>query len=138
MKKRHLLRGLCAATLAVASLGIAQAQTYPTKPVRLIVPFPAGGATDLFARTLSQKISEKLGQPLVVENRPGAGGTLGSDLAAKVQPDGYTLQTALGQAQVVGFGDGKVQVQSLGRGPNHHRGRAGRWGLAGVGQKGEC
>jgi tripartite-type tricarboxylate transporter receptor subunit TctC len=59
--------------------------------VRLIVPFPAGGATDLFARTLSQKISEKLGQTLVVENRPGAGGTLGSDLAAKATPDGYTL-----------------------------------------------
>ena len=76
MKKRHLLRGLCAATLAMASLGLAQAQSYPTKAVRLIVPFPAGGATDLFARTLSQKISEKLGQTLVVENRPGAGGTL--------------------------------------------------------------
>jgi tripartite-type tricarboxylate transporter receptor subunit TctC len=60
MKKRHLLRGLCAATLAVASLGLAQAQTYPSKSVRLIVPFPAGGATDLFARTLSQKISERL------------------------------------------------------------------------------
>jgi tripartite-type tricarboxylate transporter receptor subunit TctC len=93
MKKRHLMLGLCAATLAVASLGLGlgQAQTYPSKSVRLIVPFPAGGATDLFARTLSLKISEKLGQPLVVENRPGAGGTLGSDLAAKVQPDGYTL-----------------------------------------------
>jgi tripartite-type tricarboxylate transporter receptor subunit TctC len=72
--------------IAVASLAtlpqgaLAQAQSYPSKAVRLIVPFPAGGATDLFARTLSQKISEKLGQPLVVENRPGAGGTLGSDL----------------------------------------------------------
>ena len=65
MKKRHLLRGLCAATLAVAGLGLALAQGYPSKAVRLIVPFPAGGATDLFARTLSQKISEKMGQPLV-------------------------------------------------------------------------
>ena len=102
MKKRHLLRGLCAATLAVASLGLAQAQTYPTKPVRLIVPFPAGGATDLFARTLSQKISEKLGQTLVVENRPGAGGTLGADLAAKASPDGYTLLLSTSSTHSIG------------------------------------
>jgi hypothetical protein len=54
------------------------------------------------------------------------------------QPIGRALQTALGQAQVLGLGDRKVQVQSLGRGPDHHRGRAGRWGLAGVGQKGQC
>ena len=72
-------------------LGVAQAQTYPVKPVRLIVPFPAGGATDLFARSLSQKLGEKLGQPVVVDNKPGAGGTLGSDLAAKAPADGYTL-----------------------------------------------
>lgn len=91
MKKRHLLRGLCAATLAVASLGLAQAQSYPSKAVRLIVPFPAGGATDLFARTLSQKISEKLGQPLVVENRPGAGGMIGAEAGTSAAADGYTL-----------------------------------------------
>jgi tripartite-type tricarboxylate transporter receptor subunit TctC len=91
MKKRNWLRGVCAITLALAGLGMVQAQSYPTKPVRLIVPFPAGGATDLFARTLSQKIGEKLGQSVVVENRPGAGGTLGADLAAKASPDGYTL-----------------------------------------------
>ena len=69
----------------------AHAQTYPVKPVRLIVPFPAGGATDLFARSLSQKLGDKLGQPVVVDNKPGAGGTLGSDLAAKAVADGYTL-----------------------------------------------
>ncbi len=69
----------------------AHAQTYPTKPIRLIVPFPAGGATDLFARSLSQKLGERLGQSLVVDNKPGAGGTLGSDLAAKASADGYTL-----------------------------------------------
>jgi tripartite-type tricarboxylate transporter receptor subunit TctC len=102
MKKRQLLRGLCAATLAVASLGLAQAQTYPSKAVRLIVPFPAGGATDLFARTLSQKISEKLGQTVVVENRPGAGGTLGSDLAAKATPDGYTLLLSTSSTHSIG------------------------------------
>ena len=69
----------------------AQAQAYPVKPIRLIVPFPAGGATDLFARSLSQKLGERLGQSVVVDNKPGAGGTLGSDLAAKAVADGYTL-----------------------------------------------
>jgi len=102
MKKRHLLRAISALTLCFASLGLAQAQGYPTKPVRLIVPFPAGGATDLFARTLSQKIGEKLGHSLVVENRPGAGGTLGSDLAAKASPDGYTLLLSTSSTHSIG------------------------------------
>jgi tripartite-type tricarboxylate transporter receptor subunit TctC len=70
---------------------VAQAQPYPTKSIRLIVPFPAGGATDLFARTVSQKLGERLGQSVVVDNKPGAGGTLGADLAAKAPADGYTL-----------------------------------------------
>ena len=79
--------GLCGLCLAP----VAQAQTYPTKSIRLIVPFPAGGATDLFARTVSQKLGERLGQSVVVDNKPGAGGTLGADLAAKAPADGYTL-----------------------------------------------
>ena len=62
--------------------GFAAAQSYPAKPVRLVVPFPAGGATDILARTISQKASEKLGQQIVIDNRPGAGGTIGSDLVA--------------------------------------------------------
>jgi tripartite-type tricarboxylate transporter receptor subunit TctC len=66
------------------------------------VPFPAGGATDLFARSLSQKLGDKLGQSLVVENRPGAGGTLGSDLAAKAVPDGYTLLLATSSTHSIG------------------------------------
>ena len=92
MKKRHLI-AWGAAVCAVASLVLpaAHAQTYPTKPIRLIVPFPAGGATDLFARSLSQKLGERLGQSVVIDNKPGAGGTLGSDLAAKAPADGYTL-----------------------------------------------
>ena len=73
--------------------GVAQ-QAYPGKPIRLVVPFPAGGATDLFARTLSQKMGEKLGTTLVVDNKPGAGGAIGSDLAAKAPADGYTLLLA--------------------------------------------
>ena len=91
MKRHHLIRATLTAVLALSGLTAVQAQSYPNKPVRLIVPFPAGGATDLFARTLSQKLGEKMGTTLVVENRPGAGGTLGSDLAAKASPDGYTL-----------------------------------------------
>ena len=69
----------------------ALAQAYPVKPIRVIVAFPAGGATDILARTLSQKLGEKLGQAVVVENRPGAGGIIGADAAAKATPDGYTL-----------------------------------------------
>lgn len=80
----------------------ATAQSYPSKPVRLIVPFPAGGATDIFARVLSQKLGDKLGQSVVVENRPGAGGAIGSDLAAKATPDGYTLLLATSSTHAIG------------------------------------
>ena len=102
MEKRNWLRSLCAAAALLLVCGGAHAQNYPTKPVRLIVPFPAGGATDLFARTLSQKLSEKMGTALVVENRPGAGGTLGSDLAAKASPDGYTLLLSTSSTHSIG------------------------------------
>jgi len=91
MQKRHLLTLLAALGLAAGLTPLAHAQSYPSKPIRLIVPFPAGGATDLFARSLSQKLGERLGQSVVVDNKPGAGGTLGSDLAAKAPADGYTL-----------------------------------------------
>jgi tripartite-type tricarboxylate transporter receptor subunit TctC len=69
----------------------AAAQTYPNRPIRLIVPFPPGGAADILARLIGNKVAEQIGQPLVVENRPGAGGTLGADAAAKSPPDGYTI-----------------------------------------------
>ena len=67
------------------------AQTYPNRPIRLIVPFPSGGPTDVAGRTAGRIISEALGQPVVVENRAGAGGTIGNDLIAKAAPDGYTI-----------------------------------------------
>jgi tripartite-type tricarboxylate transporter receptor subunit TctC len=69
----------------------ASAQNYPTKPVRIIVPFPAGGSVDMVARVLGKKLSEALGQPFVIDNRAGASGNIGADAAAKSIPDGYTL-----------------------------------------------
>lgn len=78
-----------AVAMAVAAPVIAQ--SYPAKPVRVIVPFPAGGGTDLFARAVAQKLSGALGQQFIVDNRSGAGGMIGSELVAKAPPDGHTL-----------------------------------------------
>lgn len=70
---------------------LAWAQAWPTRPINLIVPFPAGGTTDVLARALADRLSQSLGQPVVVESKPGAGATLGADYVAKAKPDGYTL-----------------------------------------------
>ncbi|MFI5445813.1 Bug family tripartite tricarboxylate transporter substrate binding protein [Polaromonas sp. UC242_47] len=99
--KRHLLNLLLGLGSALVCGGVG-AQTYPAKPVRLVVPFPAGGATDILARTISQKAAEKLGQQIVIDNRPGAGGTIGSDHVAKSAPDGYTLLIATGSTHSIG------------------------------------
>ena len=77
--------------LPFAGVATAQAADYPTKPIRFIVPYTAGGTTDLVARTVGQKVSEKLGQPVIIENRGGAGGNIGMDAVAKAAPDGYTI-----------------------------------------------
>lgn len=76
------------------SAALAQAQSYPSKPVRLIVPFPPGGTTDLVARIVQPKLSENLGQPVIVDNRGGAGGSIAAAETARSAPDGYTLQIA--------------------------------------------
>ena len=75
--------------------GIATAQSYPTRPIRWIVPYPPGGITDSVARIVTQKMQESLGQPVLIENRPGANSILGADLAAKAAPDGYTFLTVI-------------------------------------------
>jgi tripartite-type tricarboxylate transporter receptor subunit TctC len=90
MKLKVKLAWLCAA-LALVCSSLTQAQDYPNKPVKLIVPFPPGGGTDILARPIAQKLSEKWGQPVIVENRGGAGGNIGTKAAAEAAPDGYTL-----------------------------------------------
>jgi tripartite-type tricarboxylate transporter receptor subunit TctC len=88
MKKRSLFR-TAAVVAALFALG-AQAQQWPSKPVKLVVPFTAGGSTDTVARIISEKLTPRIGQPVLVENKAGAGGAIGSDFVAKSAPDGYT------------------------------------------------
>jgi tripartite-type tricarboxylate transporter receptor subunit TctC len=85
------MKQMVAFLLLAACAGISAAQTYPTRPVRLIVPFPAGSTPDIVGRTLGQKLAEAWGQPVVVDNRPGAGANIGTAEVARAAPDGYTL-----------------------------------------------
>ena len=87
--KRFLLAALGILTLCTSLSG--HAQTYPAKAVRIIVPFAAGGPADIYARFIGQRLSEALGQPFVIEDRPGAGSVIGTDAVAKAPADGYTL-----------------------------------------------
>src|SRR6266404_1328284 len=95
-----LIRFALAAVLAMLA-SAAPAQTYPARPIRLLVSFPPGGASDLVARTLGQPLGARLGQPVVVENRPGSNGNLAGELAAHATPDGYTL--LLGPSSLLGI-----------------------------------
>ena len=87
---RRILRALVQAIAAVAVAGTAAAQQWPSKPIKIIVPYPAGGTSDILARAVGQKLTEQWGQPIVVENKPGATGNIGADFVAKSPPDGYT------------------------------------------------
>ena len=91
LARREFLQHAGAVAALVASSSIAGAQSYPTRPVRIIVGFPPGSATDIVARLLSQPLSQRLGQQVIVENRTGAGSNLGAEVVAKAAPDGYTL-----------------------------------------------
>ena len=91
LPRRDFLRLSAGATAVTAVSRIAQAQAYPSRPVRIIVPFPAGLATDTIARLMGQSLSERLGQPFVIENRTGAGGNIGTESVVRAAPDGYTL-----------------------------------------------
>src|SRR3990172_10244118 len=89
-----MLHKLCAFAAMFVLATAAQGQNFPTKPVHLVVPFPAGGPTDLLARMIGQKLAGMWNQQVVIENRPGAGSMIGVDAAAKADPDGYTLAMA--------------------------------------------
>ena len=87
---KTIVRLLLATAIGLGLPASSQAQTYPTRPIKIIVPSPAGATTDMLVRMVAQKLSEKWGQPVIVDNRPGAGGNIGAEEAAKAAPDGYT------------------------------------------------
>lgn len=102
MKRKSFLGGaLCAGVLVLSGQAVrAQAPAWPTKPVRLVVPFPAGGATDVISRALGQRLSAELGQSFVIENKPGAASAIGAELVARSPADGYTLLMATSSSLV--------------------------------------
>ena len=82
------------AALALCFATLASADTWPSRPIRYVVPFPPGGSSDLISRAIAPRLADRLGQPVVIENKPGAGGMLGIDQVAKAEPDGHTIGLA--------------------------------------------
>ena len=104
MQAKHKMTALIAGAALCVTAGmplVALAQAYPTKPIRLIVAFPAGGSTDIIARLVGQRLGEKLGQQVIVDNRGGAGGTIGTEIAAQATPDGHTLTMGTTSTHVI-------------------------------------
>ena len=102
MRKLNLLLTALLA-LAACIIGTGALAAYPEKPIRIIVPYPPGGMTDILARPIAQRLSEKFGQPVIIDNRAGAGGTIGSAVAAKSAPDGYTLVLGTSGSHTVNY-----------------------------------
>lgn len=101
-RRRALVLGGLGASIAAAAPAALAQPAYPNKPLRLVVPFPPAGATDILSRELARQLSDRLRQQVIVDNRPGAGGTLGSDIVAKSAPDGYTIQMATSSTHSIG------------------------------------
>src|SRR6266436_2781166 len=91
LPRRNFLHLAAGAAALPAASRIASAQAYPSRPVRIVVTFPAGSTSDILARPMAQWLQERLGQPFVVDNRPGAGGTIGTEAVVRASPDGHTL-----------------------------------------------
>ena len=97
------MRSFCTIVLlALLSSANAYAQAYPSRPIHLVVPFPAGGPTDVIARAIGQKLSDAVGQPVVIDNKPGAGGAIGSEAVARSAPDGYTILIGTNSTHSIG------------------------------------
>jgi tripartite-type tricarboxylate transporter receptor subunit TctC len=156
----HARRIAAGVVLAIASAQ-AVAQAWPTKPIRLIVPFPPGGGTDLVARSVAARVADAIGQPIIAENRAGAGGTIGADVVAKSPPDGYTIGiattsthpgavallksvpydplagftpiTLIARTSFVLLGSGTLPVSNLNELIAHARANAGKLNIANVG-----
>jgi tripartite-type tricarboxylate transporter receptor subunit TctC len=112
--RRHVLLAATLPGLASPRLAHAQGEAFPSRPVRIVVPFPAGGISDILARAMADNLSPRLGQPVVVDNRPGAGGNIGAEFVARAAPDGHTLLAA--GAAVMGVA--KALYQRLGYDPD--------------------
>ena len=101
MQRRTALFLLAAAVQALGAAPVAQAADYPAKPIHIVVPYPPGGSADLIGRMVGERLAQSLGQPVVVDNKAGASGSIGSDAVARAAPDGYTLLVAISDTHAI-------------------------------------